>query len=210
MITVYSLSAFRPEIKGLIRDIRAVWALEELGLTYTRKILDPKTREHKQPAFLSLNPFGKVPAITDDGFTLYESFAICTYLADKVGMLIPKPLTPERAIYNQWSAFAVSTLEPVAARVVNFDYFTAKDATTEKLRKDTVDIVDGFFKVLNTELTQRPFILGESFSVADILLCSVCRYVGHTPLAERHPTLHAYLESAFRRPAFLRAFENNG
>lgn len=205
MIKLYSLSAFRPELKGLIRDIRAAWTLEELGIPFERKVMDPKVREHRQAPYLGINPFGKVPAIEDGDFKLYESFAVCTYLADKVGKLIPKEGTKERALYNQWCSFAVSTLEPIAARVVNFDFFTAKDATTEKLRAESLEIVNGFFATLDKELGTRPYLLGESFSVADIILSSVARYVGHTEVTQKYSNLQKYLEKNYARPAFKKA-----
>ncbi len=78
MITVYSLSAFKSELKGVIRDIRVVWTLEELGMPYERKVMDPLQREHKAAEYRAIHPFGKVPAIRDGDFTLFESAAICS------------------------------------------------------------------------------------------------------------------------------------
>ena len=72
-ITVYGLKAFFAEQKGTIREIRPVWALEEIGKPYTLTILDPKAKEHKSEDFLKLNPFGKVPTIRDGDFSLFES-----------------------------------------------------------------------------------------------------------------------------------------
>ncbi len=210
MITLYALSAFKPELKGLIRDIRIAWALEELGLPYTRKVMDPLKKEHKSPEFLKLNPFGKVPTIQDGDFTLYESSAICSYLGDKVGKLIPKAGTKERVSYDQWTAFTISTLEPQVARILGFDFFNEKDATTEKLRATSVEAVQSLFQVLDERLTKQPYILGETFSLADVQLTSVCRFVEHTEIAARYPSLTAYLKKNYQRTAFLKAYEQSG
>jgi len=210
MITVYSLAAFRPEVKGIIRDIRTVWTLEELGLPYERKVMDAMQREHKQPDFLAINPFGKVPAIKDGDFTLFESAAICAYLGDKTQKLIPKPATRERALYDQWVSFTTSTLEPNAFRVFGCDFFQEKSEAVAKLRAEACATIDGMFGVLDTRLANMPYLLGEHFTLADVLLSSVVRSVEHTELAAKHASFKAYLDRNYARPAFLRAYENNG
>jgi glutathione S-transferase len=210
VIELYSLSAFRPDLKGLIRDLRAVWALEELGLPYHRNVLDPIKREHKAPAYLELNPFGKVPTIKDDGFVLFESSAICSYLADKAGKLIPKAGTRERVIYDQWLAFSISTFEPMATRIFSFDFIADKNPGTDKIRNETLNIVDGFAGTLDFELSKRPYLLGQSFSMADIALSSAARYVLHTELTAKHVHFEKYLQKNYQRPAFIKSLELNG
>ena len=210
MITVYSLSAFRPELKGVIRDIRVVWTLEELGVPYTRKVMDPMKGEHKTDAYKKINPFGKVPVIDDDGFTLFESAAICTYLGDKYSMLVPNRTSKERVIFDQWLACAISTIEPMAMRVFGFDMFTEKNAVTEKLRAEALASLNGLLGVLDHELTLRPYLAGETFSVVDLILSSVCRAVSHTEVTAKHQALDRYLNRNFERSAFEKALENNG
>ncbi len=210
MITVYALAAFRPELKGLIRDIRPVWALEELGIAYTRKVMDATKQEHKQPEYLAINPFGKVPAIQDGEFCLFESAAICTYLGDKVGKLLPQAGTRSRALYNQWVSYVTSTLEPLATRVIWLDWFTEKNESTERLRREMLTSLEGMAKTLDSQLAERPFLMGESFSLADIQLASVWKIAGHTEIAAKHPNLNAYLQKCYLRPAFQRALLNNG
>lgn len=205
MINVYALNPFRPELKGLVRDIRTTWTLEEVGLPYQRKVMDPTVREHKRPEFLALNPFGKVPTLQDDDLVLFESSAICSYLADKTGQLIPKAGSRQRVIYDQWVAFTISTLEPMAARVLGFDFFIDKDATTAKLRSDALDTVSGLLKTVDSELSKRSYLVGDTFTVADILFSSVVRMVAHTEVMQPYSHLQAYLAKNYQRPAFLRA-----
>jgi len=211
MIIVFGLEAFLPQLKGLVRDIRPVWTLEELGLPYQRKVMKAPEGEHKRPEYLAVNPFGKVPAIQDGDLCLFESAAICTYLGDKKAKLLPAPGTPARAIYDQWTSFVISTLEPMAVRVVGIDFFVQdKDASLLKYREDALKSVDAMVAVLDQQLSTREYLLGESFSIADIMLSSVLRLVSHTEITTKHLHVQAYLDRNFARPAFLKAIENNG
>ena len=210
MIKIYSLSAFKPAVKGVIRDIRPVWTLEELGMPYERIVLDPVKREHKTTAYLALNPFGKVPTMVDQDFTLFESSAICTYLGDKVGKLLPNAGTRDRALFNQWVSFSTTTLEPQAFRVFGFDFFSEMDAAKKILRDESLQAVSTFLGVIDKELIQRPYLLGSDFSIADIIFGSVCRVVFHTGVGDQYPSLRAYLSRIYTRPAFETANEKNG
>ena len=211
MITIYGLNAFMPQLKGIIRDIRPVWTLEELGLPYQRNVMSAQNGEHKTPAYLAIHPFGKVPAMTDGDFALFESAAICTYLGDKQNKLIPAAGTLDRAVYDQWVLFAASTLDPVAARVLGIDFFIEKkDATLIQYRNDALESLTGMIAALDKELGKRPYILGEAFSIADILLSSSLRIVNHTEVTAKFPNVQAYLNKNFARPAFVKALENNG
>ena len=210
MITVYSLSAFRPNLVGLIRDVRVTWALEELGIAYQRKVMDPLKKEHKTPEYLAIHPFGKVPAIQDGDFMLFESSAICSYLGDKASKLLPSPATRARALYDQWMSYSISTLEPQCGKVFGYDFFTDKDATTDRLRAEALALVTGQFQVLDGVITKNGYLLGDGFSLADLTLSSVIRFVMHTEVTVNYPALQAYLTRNFERPAFLRAIKNNG
>ncbi len=210
MITVHCLQAFKPTLKGIIRDVRTIWTLEELGVPYERKIMNAMKGEHKQPAFLALNPFGKVPTIQDGEVTLYESSAICIYLGDKYGKLMPGTGLRERALYNQWMAFATATLEPMAFRVFGYDHGDDKNPVAEKIRNDSLGHVDGWLGVVDAELGKRPYLLGDAFTIADIMMSSVARIVQHTEVAAKHPRFAAYLKKNYARPGFERALKNHG
>jgi glutathione S-transferase len=86
------------------------WYLEELGIPYEFVKLDMQSGEHLKPEYLAINPFGKVPAIVDEDFRLWESGAILLYLADKYSKT---PVSPkESAVFSQWVLFANATLSP--------------------------------------------------------------------------------------------------
>lgn len=208
MVKVYGLSPFMPSLKGLVRDVRVVWTMEELAEQYERIELDALKREHKTAEYLKLNPFGKVPVLQDGDFTLFESLAICTYLGDKHNKLIPKPSTKERALYNQWTSFAISTFEPPCFRVFGADFFTKpedKNATVEKIRSESLALVDSYMGVMDTYLSKNSYLLGDHFSITDVIFSSSCRILAHTKVSEKYKNLSAYLAKNFERPAFKKA-----
>jgi glutathione S-transferase len=132
---VYGLKAIFPEQKGNIREIRPVWALEELCEKYEIIFLNPKLKENDTEEFLRISPFGTVPAIRDGDFSLFESAAICTYIGDKHGKLVPPMQTRERALYDQWISAILSNIEPHTVRIIACDYFLERGEKTSHLRE---------------------------------------------------------------------------
>jgi glutathione S-transferase len=160
------------------------WYLEELSVPYEFVLLDMKAGEHRQPAFLDINPFGKVPAIQDGDFALYESGAILLYLAEKYGGLTE---LAERSLAAQWVLFANSTL------ATGIFVETNREKETPRL-----------LSPLNQLLEAQPFIMGDSFTVADVAVGSLLAYI---PMMlklgfEEYPAIAAYLSRLEERPAF--------
>lgn len=161
------------------------WYLEELSLPYEFVSLDLKQGEHRQAPFLAINPFGKVPAIADGDFCLWESGAILFYLAEKAGKL-PSSVG-DRAVVNQWILFANSTL--------------ANGLFLETVReKEMPRLLTG----LEQQLTQSPFLLGSEFGVVDVAVGSILAYV---PIMlklnfDDYPAVAAYVKRLVERPAF--------
>ncbi len=166
------------------------WYLEELGIPYEMVMLDMQAGEHRQPAFLEINPIGKVPAIVDGDFKLWESGAILLYLADQYGGVTT---AEQRAALNQWINYANATLGP--------EVFS--EASREKA-------LPRHMGMLNQWLGDRPWILGDTFTVADV---AVGAMVGYIPLMLRvdlssYPVVMAYLKRIAERPAFQKALGN--
>lgn len=163
------------------------WYLEELGLPYEFIALDMKAGEHTKPEFLAINPIGKVPAIADGDFTLWESGAILLYLADQYG----QPLAVEqRALLNQWILYANATMGP--------EIFQEATRETAFPRHMTM---------LNQWLSERPYVLGEEFTVADVALGSL---LGYIPMMLKldfsaYPVVAGYVQRMTERPAFQRS-----
>lgn len=161
------------------------WYLEELAVPYRYISLDIRAEEHRQPSFLAINPMGKVPAIVDGDFKLWESGAILLYIADKYGEM-PKSIE-ERSIINQWVIFANATLGPGLFR---------EDRRAREMPK--------LLTPLNDILKQQPFILGSELSVADIAVGSYLYYarVALSLKFTEYPAVETYLNRLAERPAF--------
>ena len=163
------------------------WYLEELQAPYEFQLLDMKVGQHLQPEFLAINPFGKVPAIADGDFLLWESGAILLYLADKYAEL--KTLE-ERAIASQWVLFANSTL--------GNGLFIA-----ETREKEVPQLLGG----LNKILANQSYINGDNFSVSDVAVGSILGYaimMVQMSYAD-YPAIDAYMKRISDRPAYKKA-----
>lgn len=164
------------------------WYLEELGIPYEFILLDLQAGEHRQPEYLAINPIGKVPAIVDGDFQLWESGAILFYLAQKYGNL-PSSLE-EQAKINQWIMFGNATLGPGIFVEANREREMPKLMTP-----------------LNQILAKQPFLLGDQLSVVDVAVGSILAYI---PLMlkldlSEYPAVVDYIQRISERPAFQKA-----
>lgn len=161
------------------------WYLEELGLSYEFILLDMQAGEHRQSSFLAINPMGKVPALVDDGFSLWESGAILQYLAEKYSQ--DAATLEQRSHLAQWILFANATLGP--------GIFT--ESTREKEKANLLP-------ALNQQLEQRAFLMGDTFTAADVAVGAYLTYMtlmlGIT--YEEYPAIAKYVKQITERPAF--------
>jgi len=164
------------------------WYLEELAIDYEFVLLDMQAGEHRQAPFLEINPIGKVPAIVDGDFQLWESGAILGYLAAKYGGVAG---LEARATLDQWIDFANSTFGSALAM--------------EQVRETAVPrLLDSLEAVLG----DRAFLLGAEFSAADVALGAMLYY---GPLMfglslEKHPAVASYSQKLQSRAAFQKVF----
>ena len=142
-------------------------ALEELGLPYTLKVLDLSKGEQKAPAFLAINPNGRIPAIVDheaEGFAVFESGACLVYLAEKTGRLMPTD-AKGRSLVMQWLMFQMGGIGPMMGQAnVFFRYFPEKiPAVIDRYQGESKRL----FRVLDAQLKDHEFLAGD-YSIADI------------------------------------------
>lgn len=161
------------------------WYLEELEVPYEFILLDMKAMEHRNPEYLAINPMGKVPAIVEGNFKLWESGAILLYLAEKYGKM-PQSLEEKSVIY-QWVLFGNSSL--------GTGLFIEANREREMPRLLTP---------LSELFEKQPFLLGDEFSVADVAVGSILAYV---PIMLKldlsdYPGVVEYLQRITQRPAF--------
>ncbi|MBU8897778.1 glutathione S-transferase family protein [Corallococcus sp. M34] len=206
MFTLYGFGRVTSKVVGITRDLRVLWALEELGVPYRVHGVDHPSGELRTEAFHELNPFCQVPVLDDDGFVLTESGAILLYLAEKTGRLIPADL-PGRAQVTRWSFAALTSLEPPLGQILMIDLLGAADPTGAQRRPELVKHAERVLGALEDWLGGRPYLAGEVFTVADILMVTVLREVRNAGVLEGFPRVSAYRERCEERPAWLRTLD---
>jgi len=187
---------------AMSRGLTVHWLLEELGAPYEMKVLDLAKREQKAPAYLAINPMGKVPAIVHRGVVVTESAAICVYLADafpKAG-LAPKLDDPKRGTYLRWIFFGAGCVEPAVV-----DKMFARPPV-ERTGAVGYGTYEDTLAALATALVPGPFILGERFSAADIFVGSQIYWGLMAKGIEPKPVFEQYAGRCTARPAFQHVF----
>jgi len=183
------------------RALRALWLLEEAGVPYERihiDIRDPKAKA--DPAFRAVSPQGKVPALEDGPARISDSGAICIYIADAYpqAQLAPSIGDPQRGAYLQWVMFTNSCIEP--AMVERFQQLKPNPGVHGWGDFDSV------IARLREGLQPGPWILGERFSAADVMLASAVRFMRLFKLiGDDETVLKDYAERCLARPAAQRA-----
>ena len=198
MLKIYGFSRVNEMARGNTRDLRVLWAAEEMKLSYEIVGLDHPNHDLDSPAYRALNPFGQVPAIDDDGVVVTESGAILLYLARKSGQLMPRDLAGEAQVLR-WTFAALATIElPVLSRwFVNLSGGKG-GKPSEALRGWAgmrLEQLDGW-------LSDREFIATNEFTVADILMTHVLSQAESQGLLEACPHIVAYRARCTARPAW--------
>lgn len=193
------------------RSGRVCWTLHELGISHDVKNIDFRTDEISSPAFLKLNPMGRVPVLVTPEGNLTESGAICLYLAEKYGKgaLAPAVGSALRAEYYQWIIFASATLDGFADRVNQIGRMEdekEKATATALLREDFAPAA----LTLEKTLEKQDYLVGGEFSLADVMVAQDL-YWSEDVLLPQYPKLQAYLGRLKTRPAAIAAeiFKDN-
>lgn len=176
---------FNPRSRAVISK----WLLDEAGASYELEPIDFASGQHRSPEFLAISPSGKLPALVDGEVIVFESVAIGLYVADRYpeARLAPAPGAPERGLYLSWMVYATSQLEP---------------AIGDKLMGQQVHRLRGWtdadraLELLEAQVGQGPWLLGDQFTAADILIGSQLAWFNR----ELPPGLAAYVERLAQRP----------
>ena len=189
------------------RSVRPRWLLEEIGAPYELVALDMSKSEHKTSQYMKIHPHGAVPAFVDGDLTMFESAAICAYLADKFPekQLAPAVGTAARGLYYQWMVYSMATLEPPVLQVFMHTVMLPEDQRSTAAAAEGREKFGEVARVLEQALMGKSFILGERFSAADVMLGSTLSWAQFMGLLEGHPDLEAYVRRLSERPAFQRA-----
>jgi glutathione S-transferase len=182
------------------RSLRIVWLLEEIGCPYERVLVDIRSGPQANPAFLKLNPMGKVPVLVDGEAVVSESGAIATYLGDRFpdAGLAPPVSDPRRGAYLKWLFFSGNCIE--ASFVEKFANLKLPYSAAGWGSFDRV--VD----VLEQAVSHGPWLLGDQFTVADVMIGADLNFGMNTfKLIEPKSALTAYVDRCLARSAFQRA-----
>ncbi|MEP7129856.1 MAG: glutathione S-transferase family protein [Sphingomicrobium sp.] len=197
------ITAFKwvPEFaQGVVRDLRVRWALEEAGLDYRVRLLD----QQRPPEYLQEQPFDQVPIYRDGDVHIFESGAIAQYIGEQHEVLLPSdPQGRYRAI--QWTYAALNSCEPAILNLLLIDIFYVGEEWAKLRRPGAADFVKGKLKRLSDWLGDKQWLESDRFTIGDLLMVTVLRFLRHTELVAEHPNLAAYLRRGEARPAFQRA-----
>jgi len=192
-----------PFAQGQVRDLRARWACEEIGLDYAERLLDAMSS--RPDSYYLEQPWGQVPVLNDNGIEIFESGAILLHLAQKDTRLLPnEPQARVRAI--SWLFAALNSIEPLMFELTNVNVF-ARDEEWAKLRKPSLyEFLGGRLDRLSTALGDKGYLECE-FNVGDLAMATVLRIADGTELVSGRPGLAAYQKRCLARPAFQRALD---
>lgn len=190
------------------RSARVRWMLEELGVPYELHRVDNKNRENDKPAYRALHPLGHVPVLVDGDVTIYESAAIVAWLADRwpEKKLAPPPADVKaRAAYQQWMFFGMATVEPPVAQVWAHTRRRPEEKRVPLLVEEARERFREVGEVLQRELATKPWILGEAFTAADIVVGGCVNWARSLAMIDELPALKDYSKRLMERPAFQAA-----
>jgi glutathione S-transferase len=201
MITITAMDSVPDFAKGLVRDLRVRWALEETGLPYEVKLTSEGQR--LTPAHRTRQPLAQVPTYQDDEADLLESGAILLHIARKSSQLLPAGQAgADRAI--AWMFAAVTSVEPFMTALFDVDVLNRDVVWAKESRQLREAMVQKRVADLAEWLRGREW-LEDRFTVGDLMMATVLRIARHTDLVTSHPTVGPYLRRCESRPAFQKA-----
>lgn len=189
--------------RGLVRDMRVRWALEEVGQPYA--VRPVSFTAMKEAAHRRLHPFGQIPTYEDGDVTLFESGAIVLHIATRHEGLLPVDAAA-RARAFAWMFAAVGTVEPVIVDRELASYLKREEPYFERRLRAAEDRIRGRLTDLSLRLGGADWLDGD-FSAGDLMMVDVLRRLGGSGLIAAYPNLLAYVARAEARPAFRRAFD---
>ena len=200
------ITAFRwvPEFaQGVVRDLRARWALEEAGLDYKVQLLG-----QERPAdYICEQPFDQVPILREGEVRIFESGAIVQYIGEKSETLLPRE-ERERFRAIQWTYAALNSVEPAIMNLLLIDIFFTGQEWAKLRRPGAEDFVKLKLKRLSDWLGDKQWLEGDRFTIGDLVMVTVLRNLRHTDMVAEFPNLAAYQKRGEGRAAFQQALQD--
>ena len=186
------------------RAIRSLWAIEEVGVKYTH-VATHFFKDAKTDEYLSINPNGRIPALIDGDVTLFESMAINLYLTKKYAPALYPSSDSEQAKAIQWSVWAISEIEPQQMQIVVQKFFN-RDNIDQSVIDSATKNLQRPLAVLNEHLAGRQYLLGETFSVADLNVAGVMLLMQMIEFdLSAYPNIKNWTDRCYARDALKRA-----
>ena len=194
------------------RTLRALWALEEVGAQYQYVEVDILRGEGREPWFLDVNPSGKVPALIDGEAVITESAAVCMHLAEKypASQLLPPVGTAERTECYQWISFILTELDAPLWTIAKHRFALPKERRVPAVIETASWEFGAAANILIKGLGSRQYLVGNTFTIADILACHTLLWAKSARLTLDSDKLKMYLKILMARQAVTRARERVG
>jgi glutathione S-transferase len=197
------ITAFKwvPEFaQGVVRDLRARWALEEAGLDYRVRLVG----QQRPPEYLLEQPFDQVPCFNDGNVRIFETGAIAQYIGEQSEALLPRdPQGKFRAI--QWTYAALNSVEPAIINLLLIDLFFVGEEWAKLRRPGAEDFVKLKLRRVSEWLGDKTWLEGDHFTIGDLIMITTLRFLRHTKLVTEFPNLAGFMKRGETRPAFQRA-----
>lgn len=202
MITISAYKWVPPQVRGLVRDLRPRWALEEAGIPYTEKLIG-LGEDQASDWYRALQPFGQVPAMEEDGLKIFESGAIVLRIAQKSDVLMPKD-EADRLRAITWIFAAINSIEPPVQELAMIQLAYSEQEWAKARKPMLEDWVGKRLAQLAKVLDGKDW-LEDRFTAGDLMMVTVLRMLHTTDLLDKEPAIKAYVARGEARPAFQRA-----
>lgn len=197
----------KPKLFGISgsRALRSIWAIEEVGIDYEHVPVSFGA-DSKESTYLAVNPNGRVPVLVDGDLQLFESMAINMYLAKTYGVALYPSSAADEARSWQWTLWGVCGIEPPQMQIVGQMFFTPEDKRDPKLVEGATKALQRPLKVLDAALVRRDWLVGKTFSVADLNLAGVLHLMKMIQFDySAHSNVQRWADTCYARPALARA-----
>jgi len=187
---------------------RCYWCLCEVDIPFEAVAVNMREKEHKSPEFLALNPNGKVPTLDDDGYVIWESMAINTYLSEKYKPELMGATPSVRGRVQQWSYWSILELQPPLIDIFIQKVFVPEEHRSQEKIDKALESLPGKFSILDKALGQSSYLAGNAFTIADLNTASVASIAHHLQIDlgdYRH--IQDWLGRIAQRPAFQKYME---
>jgi glutathione S-transferase len=187
------------------RALRSIWAIEEVGVEYEH-VPTNFSEDSKSEDYLAVNPNGRIPALIDGDLVLFESMAINLYLAKTYGGDLYPGNASDEARANQWSVWAISEIEPLQMQIVIQKIFVPEDKRDAGIIARAEKGLERPLKVLDAQLSNRTYLLGDQFSIADLNVAAVMLLLNMVDYDySAHTHVKRWADSCYARPSLAAA-----